>query len=275
MVKKRNASKKIFQGRPMATNKRSKTPQNHRNREADPIRTIRLNRYLAHSGLCSRRDADDFIQQGLVTVNGKKIKELGTKVSKTDIIKFKGKVLKTEKKIYILLNKPKNTITTTEDPRGRKSVLSLIGNKFPERVYPVGRLDKMTTGVLLLSNDGELTEKLTHPSFNKKKIYQINLNKPLLKTDQQKILEGIQLDDGFIKVDAIGFPEPGNSQLIGIELHSGRNRIVRRIFEQLEYDVIKLDRVYFAGLTKKGLSRGRWRYLTPREISVLKRGSYE
>ena len=275
MVKNRKIPGKTSRGKPNQINKNSTRGSKKESGKPSQSRLIRLNRYLANTGLCSRREADVFIGQGLVTVNGKKITEMGTKVSDTDIIKFKGKVLKTEKKIYILLNKPKNTITTTDDPQGRKTVLSLIGDRLPERVYPVGRLDRMTTGVLLLTNDGELTDKLTHPSFNKKKIYQVDLDQPLTKSDQLIIATGVQLEDGFIKADTIDLPDPENKKMVGIELHSGKNRIVRRLFEHLGYRVMKLDRVYFAGLTKKGLSRGRWRYLSPMEISILKRGSYK
>ena len=231
MVKNRKIPWKIPPVKPGPVNKKSTREKKKGTGQTSQSRLIRLNRYLANTGLCSRREADGFIGQGLVTVNGKKITEMGTKVSGTDIIKFRGRALKTEKKIYILLNKPKNTITTTDDPKGRKTVLSLIGDRLPERVYPVGRLDKMTTGVLLLTNDGELTDKLTHPSFNKKKIYQADLDQPLTKSNQLKIGIGIQLEDGFIKADAIGFPDSENKKLVGIELHSGRNRVVRRIFE--------------------------------------------
>jgi len=271
MEKNRKIPKKISKNKSFISNSKKKTKSVRTTGKTGYDQQIRLNRYLANTGLCSRREADEYILKGLVTVNGKQLKELGSRVSKTDIIKFKGKVLKTEKKIYILLNKPKNTITTTDDPQGRKTVLSLIGDKLPERVYPVG----MTTGVLLLTNDGELTDKLTHPSFNKKKIYQVNLDQPITRRDFEKVVEGIHLDDGLIRADAIGFPDPENKKLVGIELHSGKNRVVRRIFKHLGYEVLKLDRVYFAGLTKKGLARGRWRYLTHMEISVLKRGSYD
>lgn len=236
---------------------------------------VRLNKYLANSGLCSRREADKLILMGNVTVNGKKVTEMGTKITPGDEVKYKGRKLIPEKNVYILMNKPKDVITSTEDPQGRKTVFSIIRSKPDERIYPVGRLDRMTTGVLLLTNDGDLTKKLTHPKYQKKKIYQVSLNKNLNRKDMEKIAEGITLDDGLIQSDSISYVDPDDKREIGIEIHSGRNRIIRRIFESLDYRVEKLDRVYFAGLTKKGLTRGKWRYLTDKEISVLKRGSYK
>lgn len=236
---------------------------------------IRLNRFIANTGLCSRREADKYIQSGYLTVNGKKISELGTKVSFKDEIKFKGKKLMPEKKVYILLNKPKDVITTTDDPQGRKTVLSLIKKGPTERIYPVGRLDRMSTGVLLLTNDGPLTKKLTHPKHQKKKIYQVSLEGDLTQKDLIQLSEGITLDDGFIKPDAISYILPEDKREIGVEIHSGKNRVIRRMFEYLGYKVIRLDRVYFAGLTKKALPRGRWRYLSDKELSILKKGSYE
>lgn len=236
---------------------------------------IRLNKYIAASGICSRREADELIQAGLITVNGKVVSELGTKVKKNDDIRYNRQRIKSEKLVYILLNKPKDYITTVRDPHASKTVMNLIQNACAERIYPVGRLDRNTTGVLLLTNDGELTKVLTHPSYRKKKIYHITLNKSLTTQDFKKILHGIELDDGFIQADALSYTDPGNKKKIGIEIHSGRNRIVRRIFESLDYRIVKLDRVYFAGLTKKGLSRGRWRFLTEKEIGVLKMGAYE
>ncbi len=236
---------------------------------------VRLNKYLANSGLCSRREADKLILTGSVTVNGRKVTELGTKITPGDEVKYKGRKLIPEKNVYILMNKPKDVITSTEDPQGRKTVFSIIRSKPDERIYPVGRLDRMTTGVLLLTNDGDLTKKLTHPKYQKKKIYQVSLNKNLNRKDMEKIAEGITLDDGLIQSDSISYVDPDDKREIGIEIHSGRNRIIRRIFESLDYRVEKLDRVYFAGLTKKGLTRGKWRYLTDKEISVLKRGSYK
>lgn len=235
----------------------------------------RLNKYIANSGLCSRREADEFIKQGLVTVNGKVVSELGTKVSEKDVIKFKGKLLMKERKVYVLLNKPKDYITTAYDPYAKKIVFDLLKYACKERIYPVGRLDRMTTGVLLLTNDGDLTKKLTHPKFNKKKIYHISLDKNLKKSDLVKISEGIDLEDGFISADAIAYIDPTDKKQVGLEIHSGRNRIIRRVFEHLGYRIVKLDRVYFAGLTKKGLQRGKWRYLTEKEIVMLKTGRYE
>jgi 23S rRNA pseudouridine2605 synthase len=235
---------------------------------------IRLNKYIANAGICSRREADEFIRAGLVTVNDKLVTELGTKIRPADVIKYNGVRLKEERKVYILLNKPKDYITTLEDPHAKRTVLDLIRGACRERVYPVGRLDRNTTGVLLLTNDGELTKRLTHPHFEKRKVYQLELNKGLVPADMDKIATGIMLDDGFIKADAISYIDPQDKKLVGIEIHSGRNRIVRRIFEQLGYEIRKLDRVYFAGLTKKGLSRGQWRFLTENEIHLLKMNAF-
>ncbi|MCF8224393.1 MAG: rRNA pseudouridine synthase [Bacteroidales bacterium] len=236
---------------------------------------MRLNKYIAHSGICSRREADKFIEAGLVSVNGKIVTELGSKVNPGDDIRYNGERLGSERKVYLLLNKPKNYITTVEDPHAKKTVMDLVGKACKERIYPVGRLDRNTTGVLLFTNDGELTRRLTHPSFNKKKIYHVFLNKNLLHNDLVKIREGLTLDDGPIKVDAIAYANKDNKKEIGIEIHSGRNRIVRRIFEKIGYEVTKLDRVYFAGLTKKNLPRGRYRFLTDREIKILKTNAFE
>ncbi len=236
---------------------------------------IRLNKYLANAGICSRRDADELIKEGLVKVNGKIVTELGLKISKNDTVKYKNKKVHFEKSVYILLNKPKGVLTTVSDDRGRKTVLDFFRNKITERIYPVGRLDRDSTGILLLTNDGDLTKKLTHPKYNKKKIYHVFLNKDLEKKDAEKLVEGIDLEDGFMKFDTLAFPDPKSKKDIGIEIHSGRNRIIRRMFAELGYDVLKLDRVYFAGLTKKDLKRGKWRFLTQLEISNLKRGIYE
>jgi 23S rRNA pseudouridine2605 synthase len=236
---------------------------------------IRLNKYIASTGVCSRREADEFIQAGLITVNDKLVTELGTKIRATDRIRYNGERLKEEKKVYILLNKPKDYITTLEDPHAKRTVLDLIKGACRERVYPVGRLDRNTTGVLLLTNDGELTKRLTHPRFEKRKVYQLELNKGLRPDDMEKIASGIMLDDGFIKADAINYTDPQDKKQIGIEIHSGRNRIVRRLFEQLGYEIRKLDRVYFAGLTKKGLARGQWRLLTENEIHLLKMNAFK
>ena len=235
---------------------------------------IRLNKYIAKSGLCSRREADEHIKNGLITVNGKLVTELGAKVSPNDVVKYDGSVLKSEKKVYLVLNKPKDFITTMSDKHERKTVLDIVKNACEERIYPVGRLDRNTTGVLLFTNDGELTKKLTHPKYNKKKIYHVTLDRDLTKTDMDKIAEGLTLDDGFIKVDTISYVNDDKKQ-IGVEIHSGKNRIVRRIFNKINYNVKNLDRVYFAGLTKKGIQRGKWRFLTDKEIFMLKMGSYK
>lgn len=235
---------------------------------------VRLNKFIANSGICSRREADEYIVQGLITVNGEVVTELGTKVFYSDEVKFDGTVIRGEQKVYIVMNKPKDFITTTSDPHAEHTVLDLIAGKCKERVYPVGRLDRDTTGVLLITNDGDLTEKLTHPSFKKKKIYQVTLDKNLKKTDFDKVLKGVRLDDGIERADALSYVD-GEESVVGIEIHSGKNRVVRRIFESLGYKVKKLDRVYFAGLTKKNLRRGQWRFLTEKEISMLKMGSYE
>ncbi len=235
---------------------------------------IRLNKFIANSGICSRREADEYIKQGMVTVNGQIVTELGTKVYMNDDVRFNEQRLKGEEKVYIIMNKPKNCVTTTSDPHATKTVLDLVAGKCPQRVYPVGRLDRDTTGVLLLTNDGELTEKLTHPSYNKKKIYHVFLDSNLRQNDFEKILKGIHLEDGMIAADSLSYIDGDHTQ-IGIEIHSGRNRIVRRIFESLGYKVKKLDRVYFAGLTKQALRRGQWRFLTDKELAILQMGSYE
>ena len=234
---------------------------------------IRLNKYIANSGLCSRREADKLIESSKVAVNGKIVTELGYKVLLTDKVHVNGKAIIPEKKVYVLLNKPKDVVTTMGDPEGRKTVLDLIDGCCLERIYPVGRLDRMTTGVMLLTNDGELTTKLTHPKYNQRKVYQAFVNKPFTHADMAKLAEGITLEDGFIAPDAISYV--GNDQTqIGLQIHSGRNRIVRRMFEHLGYEVEKLDRVYFAGLTKKGIPRGKWRFLRPSEISRLKMNNF-
>ncbi len=230
---------------------------------------IRLNRYVATAGVCSRREADKLIEQGEIMVNGKVVTELGTKINPKDVVEFKGKKLKGEKMVYVLLNKPKDFITTVEDPQGRRTVMELVKNACKERIYPVGRLDRNTTGILLFTNDGELAKKLTHPKHKINKVYDVMLDRPLAKPDLLKISQGIELDDGFIQVDEIAYSSL-DKKGIGIELHSGRNRIVRRIFEKLNYKVVKLDRMCFAGLTKKDLPRGHWRILSPKEISFLK-----
>ncbi len=241
----------------------------------DPNQPIRLNKYLANAGICSRRDADKYIESGVVTVNGEIVTELGTKVYRTDVVKFHDDQVKVEKKVYVLLNKPKGYVTTSEDPQNRKTVMDLVKNACPERIYPVGRLDRNTTGVLMLTNDGDLASKLTHPKFLKKKIYHVHLDHNVTLADLRQIAEGITLEDGEIKADAVDYASPTDKKQVGIEIHSGRNRIVRRIFESLGYSVMKLDRVYFAGLTKKNVRRGDWRYLTEKEVNMLRMGAFE
>lgn len=236
---------------------------------------IRLNRFIANSGICSRREADTFIQTGLVSINGKIVTELGTKVSPSDEVRFNGQRLRGERKVYLVMNKPKGYVTTMADPHAEKTVMDLIDRKqCPERVYPIGRLDKDTTGVLMFTNDGELADKLTHPSYGARKIYHAFLDKNLKKADFDSILEGINLEDGEIHADALSYVDGELSQ-VGVEIHSGRNRIVRRIFEHFDYKVRRLDRVYFAGLTKKALKRGDWRFLTEAEINKFKMGRFE
>ena len=235
---------------------------------------VRLNKFIANSGICSRREADNFILAGVVTVNGEVVTELGTKVNiNTDDIRFNGERLKGESKVYIVMNKPKGFVTTASDPHADKTVMDLL-KSCPSRVFPVGRLDKNTTGVLMFTNDGEIAEKLTHPSYDKKKIYQVSLDSKLKHEDFEKILNGIELNDGVIAADELEYIEEDDHRKLGIEIHSGKNRIVRRIFESLGYEVKALDRVYFAGLTKKGLKRGEWRYLTEGEINLLRMGAY-
>ena len=241
----------------------------------DPNAPIRLNKYLANAGICSRRDADNYIQAGVVTVNGVVVTELGTKVLRTDNVQFHDNSVKIEKKIYVLLNKPKGYVTTSDDPQGRKTVMDLVKNACPERIYPVGRLDRNTTGVLLLTNDGDIAEKLTHPKFLKKKIYHVHTDKAVTAADLRQIAEGITLEDGEIRADAVEYAHESDKKQVGIEIHSGRNRIVRRIFESLGYHVVKLDRVYFAGLTKKNVKRGDWRYLNEKEVNMLRMGAFE
>ena len=238
------------------------------------IELIRLNRFIANSGVCSRRDADEHIKNGLISVNGSVVTDLGTKVTYNDEVKFKNKRLSAEKKVYILMNKPKDYVTTVEDPHAEHTVLELIGDSCPERVYPVGRLDKATTGVLLLTNDGDLAGKLTHPKYKRRKIYHVFLDNPVTKNDLLKLTEGIELDGMTIIADAVSYADPDDKSQIGIELHSGQNRVIRRMFESLGYKVKKLDRVYFAGLTKKNVQRGKWRYLNDKEVSMLKRGIF-
>ena len=241
----------------------------------DPNEPLRLNKFLANAGVCSRREADEFITAGVVKVNGEVVTELGTKVLRTDEVLFHDQPVKMEKKVYVLLNKPKDYVTTSDDPQQRKTVMDLVKGACEERIYPVGRLDRNTTGVLLLTNDGDLASKLTHPKFLKKKIYHVHLDHNVTAHDMQQIAEGITLDDGEIKADAIEYASETDKKQVGIEIHSGKNRIVRRIFESLGYKVTKLDRVQFAGLTKKNVKRGDWRYLTEEEVDRLRMGAYE
>ncbi len=241
----------------------------------DPTKPIRLNKYIANAGVCSRREADEFIRSGVISVNGEIVTELGTKVFSTDKVLFHDQLVSLERKIYILLNKPKDTVTTVEDTHGRKTVMDIVRNACRERVYPVGRLDRNTTGVLLITNDGELTTKLTHPKNNMKKIYYVGIDRDLENEDMAQILEGVDLGDFKIKADDVRFVKDDSRTLIGLEIHSGQNRVVRRIFDALGYKVTKLDRVFFAGLTKKNVQRGKYRFLTEREVNMLKMGAYE
>ena len=247
----------------------------YRETHVDPDEPIRLNKFLANAGVCSRREADSFIEAGVVSVNGQVVTELGTKVKRSDAVLFHDQLVSIEKKVYILLNKPKDYVTTSDDPQNRKTVMDLVKGACRERIYPVGRLDRNTTGVLLLTNDGELASKLTHPQYMKKKIYHVYLNKNVTAADMRMIADGIQLEDGEIHADAIEYASETDRKQVGIEIHSGRNRIVRRIFESLGYKVIKLDRVFFAGLTKKNVRRGDWRYLTEQEVNMLRMGAFE
>lgn len=247
----------------------------YKERHYDPNEPIRLNKYLANAGVCSRREADDFIQAGVVKVNGEIITELGTKVKRNDVVLFHDQQINIEKKVYVLLNKPKDYVTTSDDPQNRKTVMDLVKGACRERIYPVGRLDRNTTGVLLLTNDGELATKLTHPQYLKKKIYHVHLDKNVTAADIKQIADGIMLEDGEIHADAIEYASETDRKQVGIEIHSGRNRIVRRIFEHLGYKVIRLDRVYFAGLTKKNVRRGDWRFLTEQEVNMLWMGAFE
>jgi 23S rRNA pseudouridine2605 synthase len=251
----------------MSENKKSKYPGR--------TPEIRLNKYIANAGICSRRQADQYILAGLVSINGKIIDKLGIKVLPGDKVSFNKKIIRDEKKVYILMNKPKDCVTTVDDPAAKFTVMDILGRKFTERVYPVGRLDRNTTGVLLLTNDGELTQKLTHPSYNKKKVYHVFLDKKFTHEAMVKLTKGLVLDDGYIRPDQVNYADNADKSQVGIELHSGKNRIVRRIFEALGYKIVKLDRVYFAGLTKKGLNRGQWRFLTEKEINMLKMNAYE
>jgi 23S rRNA pseudouridine2605 synthase len=241
----------------------------------DPSTPLRLNKYLANAGVCSRREADAFITSGVVRVNGEIVDQLGAKVTRGDLVTFHDQPVRLESKVYVLLNKPKNCVTTSDDPQNRLTVMDLVKNACPERIYPVGRLDRNTTGVLLLTNDGDLASKLMHPKFKKKKIYQVTLDRDVAIEDMQAVADGVELDDGEIHADSIAYQSEDTLNVVGIEIHSGRNRIVRRIFEKLGYQVLKLDRVYFAGLTKKNVTRGKWRYLTEKEVNMLRMGAFE
>ena len=241
----------------------------------DPNKAIRLNKYLANAGICSRREADDFIQAGVITVNGEVVATLGAKVKPTDVVKFHDQPVRRERKVYVLLNKPKNCVTTTDDPQERKTVIDIVKNACSERIYPVGRLDRNTTGVLLLTNDGDLAAKLTHPKFGKKKVYAATLDRDLAEEDLASIMAGVTLDDELIVPDAIEFTKPEDKRHIGLEIHSGQNRVVRRIFEKVGYKVMQLDRVSFAGLTKKNLPRGKYRFLSSKEVAMLQMGAFE
>ena len=241
----------------------------------DPNEPIRLNKFLANAGICSRREADEFIAAGVVSVNGEVVTELGTKIKRTDEVKFHDEPVSVERKVYVLLNKPKDCVTTSDDPQERKTVMHCVKDACKERIYPVGRLDRNTTGVLLLTNDGDLASKLTHPKFLKKKVYHVYCDKNVTKADLDQIAAGITLEDGEIHADAISYASETDKKQVGIEIHSGKNRIVRRIFESLGYKVVKLDRVFFAGLTKTGLKRGDWRFLTEMEVNMLRMGSFE
>lgn len=248
---------------------------NYKETQIDPDAPIRLNKFLSNAGICSRRDADRYIAAGVITVNGAVVTELGAKVLRTDVVRFHDNPINIEKKVYILLNKPKGYVTTSDDPQNRKTVMDLVAKACPERIYPIGRLDRNTTGVLLFTNDGEMATKLTHPKFMKKKIYHVFLDKNISVGDLRQLLEGIELEDGPIKADAIEYASLTDKKQVGIEIHSGRNRIVRRMFEHLGYKVTKLDRVYFAGVTKKNLKRGDWRFLTEEEVIALRMGAFE
>lgn len=247
----------------------------YRKATVDPNKPIRLNKFLANAGVCSRREADEYIQAGVISVNDVVVSELGVKVMSTDKVMFHNQQVRSEKKVYLLLNKPKDCVTTVEDTHDRLTVIDLVKNACSERIYPVGRLDRNTTGVILLTNDGDLASKLTHPKYDKKKIYHIALDRALEQEDFHAILTGVSLDDGEIKADALEYVKEGDPKQVGIEIHSGQNRIVRRIFEKLGYKVIRLDRVYFAGLTKKNIQRGKYRFLSEREVNMLKMGAYE
>ena len=251
-------------------NREKKTPVSQKPKNDG---TIRLNRFIANSGMCSRREADTYIATGCVTVNGEIVSEMGFKVRMGDSVSFNGKLLSIEKKVYVLLNKPKGFVTTVEDPHADKTVMDLVQNACYERIYPVGRLDKNTTGLLLFTNDGDLTKRLTHPKYNRKKIYHVHLDQKVSKAHLDEIINGVTLEDGFVAADSVSYADEEDKKQVGIEIHSGKNKIVRRIFEHLGYKVVRLDRVYFCGLTKKNLPRGKWRFLTQEEVNMLKMSS--
>ena len=236
---------------------------------------VRLNKFIANSGVCARREADELIKQGYISVNGKKVTDMGIKVKPSDKVEYRGKLLTPGKKVYILINKPKGYVTTVKDPHAENTVLDLVKDATKERIYPVGRLDKATTGVLLLTNDGDLAGKLTHPSYGAAKVYHVFLDKEVTRNDMETIVTGVTLDEGMVSADAVSYPDAEDRTQVGVEIHSGQNRVVRRIFEKLGYRVRKLDRVSFAGLTKKNLQRGHWRELTLKEVSMLKRGIFK
>lgn len=268
--------KRQFQNRPQNNGVYSRKKQiEYKEKYEDPTKPIRLNKYLANAGICSRREADDFIQAGVITVNGEVVCELGAKVLPTDKVMFHEQPVRREKKVYILLNKPKNTVTTTDDPQERHTVIDIVKNACQERIYPVGRLDRNTTGVLLLTNDGDLAAKLTHPKFGKKKIYAATLDRDLTDEAYNQIMMGIELDDELIIPDALEFPKEDDRKHVGIQIHSGQNRVVRRIFEKVGFKVVQLDRVSFAGLTKKNVLRGKYRFLTQEEVNMLQMGAFE
>ena len=257
----------------MKKQRRSKGLERSNDRQQDE--PVRLNKYIADSGLCSRREADELIASGQITVNGKQVREMGTRISSGDTVRYKGEILKNEKPVYILLNKPKDVVTTVKDDQERRSVIDLVRNACKERVYPVGRLDRNTTGVLLLTNDGDLTKRLTHPRYEKKKVYHVVLDKPVIKSHLEEIVQGIDLEEERVFADAASYVDPADKTQVGVEIHTGQNRVVRRMFESLGYRIKKLDRVYFAGLTKKNLPRGKWRFLTEKEINMLKMNAFK
>jgi 23S rRNA pseudouridine2605 synthase len=272
-----NKTGKVLRGKFGKQNLNDEFNSTHRPTRTVPSKkepgSMRLNRYIANAGLCSRREADTYIATGCVTVNGKIVSEMGYQVLPGESVSFNGKIISAEKKMYILLNKPKGYVTTLDDPHADKTVMELIANACPERVYPVGRLDKSTTGLLLFTNDGDMTKRLTHPKYNRKKIYHVYLDQKVTKNHLQEIVDGINLEDGFVAADSVSYVSEDDKKQVGIEIHSGKNKIVRRIFEHLGYKVEKLDRVYFCGLTKKDLPRGRWRFLTEDEVNILKMSS--